>query len=96
MLWVYCIVIIPVAMAGKLGVTALALRLVKMNSREALAVGALVNTRGLVELAVLNTGLDLHLISTTVFSMMLLMALATTFMAAPLLAWIYPPQRAEV
>jgi Kef-type K+ transport system membrane component KefB len=53
-------------------------------------VGTLVNTRGLVELAVLNIGLDRKIISPTLFSMMVLMALVTTFMTTPLLSMIGP------
>jgi nucleotide-binding universal stress UspA family protein len=48
------------------------------------------NTRGLIELVVLNIGLDLGVISPTLFTMMVLMALVTTFMTSPLLEWIYP------
>ncbi len=48
------------------------------------------NTRGLVELVILNIGLDLGILSPALFSMMVLMALVTTFMTAPLLSWIYP------
>jgi K+:H+ antiporter len=58
-------------------------------------VSVLVNTRGLVELVILNVGLDLHVLSPTLFSMMVIMALATTFMTAPLLDWIYPAAKAE-
>jgi Kef-type K+ transport system membrane component KefB len=48
------------------------------------------NTRGLMELVVLNMGLDIKVISPALFSMMVVMALVTTFMTAPLLHWIYP------
>ena len=48
------------------------------------------NTRGLMELVILNIGLDIGVISPALFSMMVLMALATTFMTAPLLEWVYP------
>jgi Kef-type K+ transport system membrane component KefB len=48
------------------------------------------NTRGLMELVILNIGLDLGIISPAVFSMMVVMALVTTFMTTPLLAWVYP------
>jgi Kef-type K+ transport system membrane component KefB len=58
--------------------------------RELLTVGTLVNTRGLIELVVLNMGLDRSIISPTLFSMMVLMALVTTFMTTPLLAMINP------
>jgi Kef-type K+ transport system membrane component KefB len=48
------------------------------------------NTRGLMELVILNIGLDIGVISPAVFSMMVLMALVTTFMTTPLLEWAYP------
>jgi Kef-type K+ transport system membrane component KefB len=48
------------------------------------------NTRGLMELVILNIGLDLGIITPVVFSMMVIMALVTTFMTTPLLAWVYP------
>jgi Kef-type K+ transport system membrane component KefB len=56
-----------------------------MPWREALAVGALMNTRGLMELVILNVGLDIGVITPTLFAMLVLMALATTVMTAPLL-----------
>jgi Kef-type K+ transport system membrane component KefB len=61
-----------------------------MPGRESLAVGVLVNTRGLVELVVLNAGVDLHVLSPTLFSMMVIMALATTMMTAPLIDRVLP------
>jgi Kef-type K+ transport system membrane component KefB len=54
-------------------------------------VGVLLNTRGLVELVILSVGLDLHILSPTLFSMMVIMALATTLMTAPLIDRILPP-----
>jgi Kef-type K+ transport system membrane component KefB len=59
-----------------------------MSWRESLAVGVLLNTRGLVELVILSVGLELHILSPTLFSMMVIMALATTLMTAPLIDWI--------
>jgi Kef-type K+ transport system membrane component KefB len=56
-----------------------------MSWREALAVGALMNTRGLMELVILNVGLDIGVITPTLFAMLVLMALITTVMTAPLL-----------
>jgi Kef-type K+ transport system membrane component KefB len=67
--------------------------------REATAVGILMNTRGLMELVILNVGLDIGVISPALFSMMVVMALVTTFMTAPLFEWVYPAhliQRAEI
>ena len=74
-----------VAVGSKLLVSALVVRASGMSWRESLAVGVLVNTRGLVELVILNVGLDLHILSPALFSMMVIMALVTTFMTTPLL-----------
>lgn len=84
-LWAYCFLIIMVAVAGKFLGCVLAVRRSGINWREAFSVGVLMNTRGLVELVILNIGLDLGLISPTLFSMMVIMALVTTFMTSPLL-----------
>ena len=76
---------------GKFGGSALAARLTGLGWREAAAIGILMNTRGLMELIVLNIGLDLDVISPTLFTMMVIMALVTTFMTTPLLELVYPP-----
>jgi Kef-type K+ transport system membrane component KefB len=89
-MWLYCAVIIALAIIGKLCGSLVAARIQGMSWREAAAVGVLMNTRGLVELIILNIGLDLGILSQTLFSIMVLMALVTTFMASPLLSWIYP------
>jgi Kef-type K+ transport system membrane component KefB len=91
--WATAALLIAVAVAGKLGGTIAASRLLGLGWREAGALGVLVNTRGLMELVILNIGLDLGLISPTVFAMMVLMAIVTTMMAVPLLARFYPPER---
>jgi Kef-type K+ transport system membrane component KefB len=89
-MWFYCGLIIAVAILGKFGGSLLSARLNGLSWREAGAIGVLMNTRGLMELVVLNVGLDVGAISQTVFTMMVLMALVTTFMTTPLLEWIYP------
>lgn len=89
-LWLYCALIILVAILGKFGGSTLAARATGMPWREASAVGVLMNTRGLVELVILNVGLDIGVLSPTLFAMMVLMALVTTFMTSPLLELIYP------
>jgi Kef-type K+ transport system membrane component KefB len=89
-LWLYCGLIIAVAVLGKLGGSALAARTTGMSWRDSWAIGTLMNTRGLMELVVLNVGLDIGVISPALFAMMVLMALATTFMTSPMLARIYP------
>jgi len=83
--WVYCILIILVAFAGKFGGTAAAGRLTGLSWRDASALGILMNTRGLMELIVLNVGLDLKVISPKLFAMMVIMAVVTTFMTTPIL-----------
>ena len=92
-MWLLCLFVLAVAIAGKLGGAALAAGLSGMPWREAWIVGVLMNTRGLVELIILNVGLDLGVISPTLFTMMVLMALTTTLMTTPLLGWLYPARR---
>ena len=89
-MWFYCGTIIVVAIAGKFGGATLSARLTGMSWREAGAIGTLMNTRGLMELIILNVGLDIGVISPALFTMMVLMALVTTFMTMPLLELIYP------
>ena len=89
-LWLICGLIIVIAVAAKLLVTSVCVRAAGMSWRDSLAVGVLVNTRGLVELVILNVGLDLHILSPTLFSMMVLMAFATTLMTAPLIDRLRP------
>lgn len=88
--WAVAGAVVLVACAGKLGGCSLAAWLTGHSRRDATTLGVLMNTRGLVELVVLNIGLGLGVISPTVFSMMVIMALVTTCMAAPLLRW-FPP-----
>ena len=83
--WWLCGAIVLVASAGKFGGTIVGARWSGLQWRDSAALGALMNTRGLVELIVLNIGLDLGIISPRLFTMLVLMALATTLMAAPLL-----------
>ena len=89
-LWLLCGLIVMVAVGSKLLVSGVIVRASGMPWRESLAVGVLVNTRGLVELVILNVGLDLHILSPTLFSMMVIMALAPTLMTTPLIDWILP------
>ena len=83
--WLMCALVIGVAIAGKLGGSMLAARWTGMAWKEAFALGALMNTRGLIELIVLNIGYDLGILSPRIFTMMVIMALVTTFMTGPLL-----------
>lgn len=89
-LWLYFGAILVTAISGKLGGAAVAARSMGVPWREATSLGVLVNTRGLVELVVLNIGLDAGIISPALFAIMVLMAITTTFMTTPLLDWIYP------
>ena len=84
--WLMCIAIIGVAIAGKLGGSMIASRWTGMTWHDSFSIGALMNTRGLVELIVLNLGYDLGILPPKIFGMMVLMALTTTFMAGPLLS----------
>ena len=83
--WLLCGLIIVVATTGKFGGTLAAARLTGMDWRGAAGLGVLMNTRGLMQLIVLNIGLDLHVISPLLFTMMVLMALATTVATTPAL-----------
>ena len=89
-MWMYCGLIILVATLGKLGGSTLASWLSGMPLREAAGLGTLMNTRGLMELVILNIGLDIGVISPALFSMMVMMALFTTFMTTPALSLICP------
>lgn len=84
-LWAVFGFIMLVAVAGKLGGSAFTARLMGQSWTDSLAIGALMNTRGLMELVVLNIGYDLGILSPEIFAMMVLMALGTTFMTGPLL-----------
>jgi Kef-type K+ transport system membrane component KefB len=85
-LWGYAVAIIATAIVGKLAGAAFTARATGMNWKDSFALGVLMNTRGLVELVILNAGLDLGILSPTLFTMMVLMALVTTFMTSPLLS----------
>ena len=84
-MWGICAIVILVAIAGKLGGSAIAARATGMSWRDSLSLGALMNTRGLMELVILNVGLDIGVLSPALFAMMVLMALVTTAMTTPLL-----------
>ena len=83
--WLLCAAIIVVACLGKFGGTFLAARGNGFDGRGAMALGVLMNTRGLMELIVLNIGLDLGILSPQLFAMFVVMALVTTLMTTPLL-----------
>jgi Kef-type K+ transport system membrane component KefB len=83
--WLVCGAIIVVASLGKFGGSTVAARLTGLSWRDSAALGILMNTRGLMELIVLNIGFELRVISPTLFAMLVLMALVTTIATTPLL-----------
>lgn len=87
--WFGVLLILLVATLGKFGGSYLAARWVGMAPRDSATLGILMNTRGLMELIVLNLGLDLGVISPTMFAMLVLMALVTTFATSPVLSLLY-------
>jgi Kef-type K+ transport system membrane component KefB len=93
--WLICALVIAVAVAGKIGGSAFAARATTMPWRDAAVLGVLLNTRGLMELVILNVGLDIGVISRELFAMMVLMAVVTTLMTTPLVAWLLPSPVAE-
>jgi len=88
--WTACALIIVVATAGKFGGTFVAGRLTGLPWRQAAGLGILMNTRGLMELIVLNVGLELGVISPVLFTMLVLMALVTTIATTPILRLLVP------
>jgi Kef-type K+ transport system membrane component KefB len=94
-LWGITAIVIAIAVTGKFVGSALAARFMGQSWRESLIIGALMNTRGLMELIVLNIGLDLGVLSEEIFAMLVIMALITTFMTGPFLDLInyFMPER---
>jgi Kef-type K+ transport system membrane component KefB len=83
--WLACLLIIGVASLGKFGGSFLAARWTGSDWREAASLGVLMNTRGLMELIVLNVGLDLGVLSPVLFTMFVIMAVVTTLVTTPVL-----------
>ena len=94
--WAICALIVVLAVAGKFGGTLTAARATGLGWRDAATLGTLMNTRGLMELIVLNVGLELGVISSTLFAMMVVMALVTTMTTAPVLGWLVPESRRPI
>ncbi|MDB5108280.1 MAG: sodium/hydrogen exchanger [Candidatus Binatus sp.] len=94
--WAICALIIAIASIGKFGGSALAARITGLSWRDASALGVLMNTRGLMELIVLNIGLDMKVLSPTLFAMLVIMALVTTFATTPILHFITRGAQPEV
>ncbi len=84
-LWMFCLLIISVAIVGKLAGSAFTAKIIGRTWKDSLSIGALMNTRGLMELIVLNIGYDLGVFGPEIFSIMVIMALFTTLMTGPLL-----------
>lgn len=87
-LWAMCTIFTLVAIAGKFGGATLSARFVGENWKDSLYIGALMNTRGLMELVVLTIGYEMGILPPTIFVMLVLMTLVTTFMTAPLISFI--------
>ena len=93
--WLFTVLILVVAIVGKWGGSSVAARVMGMRWRESMALGVLMNTRGLTELIILNIGLDLGVIPPALFAMLVIMALVTTFMTTPILSALYPKGELE-
>ena len=97
-LWVVFGLMLLVAVIGKFGGITLAAKVVGQSWRDSLSIGVLMNTRGLMQLIVLNIGYDLGILSPEIFAMMVLMALVTTFMTGPaldLIHWLIPEKSSK-
>jgi len=90
-LWLCCALVLAVAIIGKLGGAMLSAAALGFSWRESAAIGVLMNTRGLMEMVVLNIGLDIGVISRSLFTMIVIMALVTTAMTTPIIDRIVPP-----
>ena len=86
-LWLLCGLVLLTAVVGKFGGCAVAARLTGFSTREAACIGAMMNTRGLMELVVVNVGYDLRILPPSVFAMLVLMAMITNLMTTPSLVW---------
>lgn len=95
--WAICLLIVAVASIGKFGGGSIAARLTGLDWRQSAALGILMNTRGLMELIVLNVGMDLGVLSPTLFAMLVIMAIVTTLATTPVLqALTREPERIAV
>lgn len=90
--WLVAAALVGAATLGKFGGGAMGARLSGLSWREAGVIGVLMNTRGLMELVVLNVGMDLGVISPNIFTMLVIMAVATTVATTPVLSWLDPRQ----
>jgi Kef-type K+ transport system membrane component KefB len=88
-LWGIVVLVVITAVVGKGLACWAAARLSGENNREAMAVGVLMNARGMMELILLNIGLEKGLITETFFTIMVIMAIVTTLITSPLFEWVY-------
>jgi Kef-type K+ transport system membrane component KefB len=93
-LWTLALVIFIAACLGKGGACWAAARAAGASSREAIGVATLMNARGMMELILLNVGLQRGLITPTLFTLLVMMAIGTTLMAGPLFGWVYRSENA--
>jgi Kef-type K+ transport system membrane component KefB len=91
-LWLCCVLVLLVAVVGKFGGAAASAGAIGFPWRDSLAIGALMNTRGLMEMVVVNVGLEIGVVSPSLYTMIVIMALVTTAMSTPLLAMINATQ----
>lgn len=94
--WVICVIVLLAACLGKGLACWLAARLNGEDSREAMAIGVLMNARGLMELIILNIGLERGIISPTLFTIMVTMAICTTLLASPLFEYAYRRRKLKI
>lgn len=87
-LWLVCLLMVTVAIVGKLGGCTIAARLVGESWKNSLTIGTLMNTRGLMELVALNIGYEMGVLPPSIFVILVIMALVTTFMTTPLLHFV--------
>ncbi|TVU18484.1 hypothetical protein EJB05_34587 [Eragrostis curvula] len=91
--WALLVLVVGTACIGKIGGTVITSLIVRVPMREAVTLGFLMNTKGLVELIVLNIGKDRHVLNDETFAILVLMALITTFITTPVVMAIYKPAR---
>jgi Kef-type K+ transport system membrane component KefB len=89
-LWNWCLVLVLAAIVGKFGGGYVAARMAGLNNHQANTIGIMMNTRALMELIVLNIGYDLGFIPQSVFTMLVIMAVFTTIITAPVLRGVLP------
>ncbi|HST49827.1 cation:proton antiporter [Jatrophihabitans sp.] len=93
--WGELVLIMLVAILGKTVGAYLGARVQGAGNRDAAVLATLMNTRGLTELVILSVGLQLGFLDGQLYSLMVVMAVITTTMAGPLLAWLYPRRQVE-